>query len=216
MNSYFDEFNTLLSSEDKEACVRWALSKINNQEIDLLSLYTEILTPAMKLLVPDEINIGVSIWNEHVKTLIVRTIVESCYLTVCDERTRRCGEVLEDKVLVITPPDEYHEMGPRMAADFFIIAGFNVQYIGANTPNDALKAALLEMQPKYVAIGISNYYHLFSLPKMIDMIRSLSKPDMKIIIGGNAVQSDPELYTKVGADMQLNTFEEICQLREGK
>lgn len=47
MHPLYDEFNSYLSAEEKESCVQFVLSSLQNQSIDVITLYYDILTPAM-------------------------------------------------------------------------------------------------------------------------------------------------------------------------
>lgn len=213
MNPLYEEFKKLLESEQKEQCVNWALTHLKENKFTVVKLYSEILTPALNSITNPEDDIFTSIWKEHVKTSIVRTIIENSYPFALKERDTTCKGKLDQKVLVICPPDEYHEIGARMVADFFTIAGYTVIFIGANTPLEAFLSALTIEKPVITAISVSNPYHLFSTKKIIERIREKQISGMKIVVGGHAFANNPEAYKTIGADIQIQTFKELCELR---
>ncbi|HMF31113.1 MAG TPA: hypothetical protein VKK79_06850, partial [Candidatus Lokiarchaeia archaeon] len=113
------EFRSLLDQEKKEECVDWALAKVANNEIEVVQLYTDILTRTLNNITCEDEDKWACVWREHVKTGIVRTIIECCYPYVKTARDLRCGETRKGKALVLCPKEEYHELGARVVADFF-------------------------------------------------------------------------------------------------
>lgn len=205
-----DEFSRLLATNNKNACVEWFLGKMARDEItSIVELHATVLAPSLNVIACTEENKARCIYDEHVKTAIVRTIVELAYPHVVKERgSRNKGK----KVIMLCPPEEYHDVGARMAADFFTIAGFDVIFVGANTPKNALAAAVSDLAPDYVAISVSNPYHAFAVQKLIEELRRAGQGAVKIVVGGSALVKVPDMYKTLGADMHLTSFHDIEQL----
>jgi methylmalonyl-CoA mutase cobalamin-binding domain/chain len=212
MEELYQDFFALLDQAKKDECVDWAMAKLASQEIEIVQLYTDILAKSLNNLECVDEDKWACIWKEHVKTGIVRTIVECAYPYVRETREARCGATRTERVIVVCPKEEYHELGARIVTDFFTMAGYDAIFIGGNTPEEAFLSAIALEQPKYVAISVSNPYHLFAAQKMIQKLRVRGGEQLEIIVGGQAVQKDPMTYQKIGADRQLNTFDEICKL----
>jgi len=211
----FEDFSLLLEREDKEKCVDFVVSRLSSGQLDVLSLYNEILTPSLNRIVCKPEETDHMVWREHVKSAIVRTVLECSYPYVLRERDRKYGGKRGRKVIVVCPSDEYHEIGPRMVADFFTLLGYDVTFIGANTPQMNVVSAVLETKPKYIAISVTNYYNLVAAQKTISLLRESGASGFKVIAGGNAFRRNPDEYKRIGADMLLYTFEDISKLREG-
>jgi methanogenic corrinoid protein MtbC1 len=214
----YKEFIKLIESEDKEKCVEFVLSKLDKHELDVLTLYREILTPSLNTMDCEDEELNVCIWKEHVRSSIIRTIIECCYPYLIRERDTKYKVRPGDKVVVVCPEEELHEIGPRMVADFFTILGFDVLFVGANTPRDNILAAIQYDKPKYIAFSVTNFYNLVAAKKTIRKIRKLrdSKGQKyKIIVGGNAFKNNPRIYQEMGADHQLQTFEDLRRLVGG-
>ena len=79
MHPLYDEFVSYLDDEDKEKCVQFVLSNLQNHALDIVTLYNEILTPALYADFCKEEEKEICIWKEHIRTSIVRTIIECCY-----------------------------------------------------------------------------------------------------------------------------------------
>ena len=136
MHPLLNEFKTLLDTADKAACVELILAKLNSKDIDIITLYTQVLSPALNEPFCKDSQRSVCIWEEHTRSSIIRTIIECCYPYVIRERNKIFGSNTRGKVIVVCPTEEYHELGARMIADFFALASFDVTFIGANTPQD--------------------------------------------------------------------------------
>ena len=69
--------------------------------------------------------------------------------------------------MLVCPEEEYHDLGIRMGADFFTIAGYDVTYIGSNTPKSNILSAARFLKPDIIDISVSNYLNLVMLEKII-------------------------------------------------
>jgi methanogenic corrinoid protein MtbC1 len=215
MNPLFPEFISHLEKENKESVLHFVLSKLDNKEIDIITLYEDLLKPAlndMKCDGPDEL----CIWKEHVRSSIIRAIIENCYLYVLKERDEKYSPKKNGKkVLVICPTEELHEIGPRMVTDFFTLCGYNVIFIGANTPKKSFISAVDIIKPQYIALSVTNYYNLVATQRVIEELRKQKYKDFKIIVGGHAFDRNPDISSDMGADLLLKTFKDIRELDGG-
>jgi MerR family transcriptional regulator, light-induced transcriptional regulator len=217
MNPFYQEFMVMLNRLDKEQCVSFILEKLAGHEIDIVRLYSEILVPAQYEDLCKNGRVEDCIWEEHVRTSIIRTIIECCYPCVIRERDHKYVSTLKSKVVVVCPPEELHEIGARMIADYFTLCGFNVVFIGANTPQKDILHGIEYSRPEFVAISITNYYNLLAARNTVQMITDLkSTLPFKVILGGRACRTNPAACGQMGADMVLDGFEDIRALSGGK
>lgn len=208
MNKYYDKFIEYLYNEDKENSVNYVLSLLQNDEIDIINLYEKVLAPSLNNMVCNIEEKNVCIWKEHVRSSIVRTIIECCYPFVINTKKKSIGK----KVLVFCPPEEYHDIGARISVDFFTLYGYNAIFVGSNTPKEDIINSIEYTKPSYVVISVTNYYNLFAAKKVIEDIRKLNYKDFKILVGGNAFKINSDTYKKVGADLFIDTVEQIENL----
>ena len=212
MHTLYEEFITHLEGEDKWSCLNYALSKLRSGEVDVVSLYEQLLAPSLNKMECHE-DQDTCIWKEHIRTSIVRSILESCYPFVIRERDYKYKGPVQKKAIVVCPTDEYHEMGARMVADFFALSGFTTVFIGANTPESVIVSAMRYHRPDYVAVSVTNYYHLFSVKRLISSIREAMPEGSKVVVGGSAFIGRHGAVEEVGADLHLRTFSDIMGLR---
>lgn len=215
MDTVHENITEFINGEDKEKAVNYVLEVLSRGSIDIVTLYEKVINPALNGIssykCPQEINI----WQEHIRTSIVRTIIECCYPYVIKERDYKYRKKIDKKVIVLCPSEEYHEIGPRMVTDFFTLHGYNAIFVGGNTPKEEILAISSVHNPNYIALSVSNYFHLVTAQRAIENIRLNYKYPLKIIVGGYAFKRNPKAYLDIGADILLENFEDIGRLEEG-
>jgi len=214
MNKLYSEFKNIIETEDRNQALNFIIEKLNGGEITIIPLYEELLKPVLKNMESsgDE---KMDIWKEHIRSSIVKTILENCYPYVIKERDAKFGVETKKRVAIICPAEEYHEIGARMVADYFTLLGYQATFVGNNTPKEVFIKGIETQNLDYIAISISNPYHLVSARNTIEMIRKSSK-EIKIIVGGNALLKLGEKQERLDADYYLNTFDDIIAITGGK
>ncbi|MHB1018048.1 MAG: cobalamin B12-binding domain-containing protein [Coriobacteriia bacterium] len=122
-----------------------------------------------------------AVWEEHYATSTVRTIVEACQPLV----TERAAASIGRTVVLATPPDEYHDLGLRMLADRFTLAGWTAHLLGGNVPARELIAAVAELAADAAVISVYTHFHRFALKEYVDALRA-AYPGLRIWVGGAA------------------------------
>jgi len=214
----YDRFRALLDAEDKEACVLQALAWLDGGDLDIVELYEGILARAAREQHCRRRDRQLCVWEEHVRTSIIRTVLECCYPHLMRERRRREGDVSRGGVLIVCPTEEYHELGARMAADLFTLCGFDVTFVGSNTPQqDIIEAASLT-RPAFVGVSVTNPYNILAARRVIQQlrdVRSRTAGAFRIIVGGYAFEHDPRLVDELGADQLVRDYGDIRRLAGG-
>ncbi|MDF2537310.1 MAG: cobalamin B12-binding domain protein [Herbinix sp.] len=216
MEQILKEFEILFEDEKKEEAVKYILNKLNLKEIDVIELYSNILTPLlnnMKCKLEDK---RICIWKEHVKTAIAKTIVECCYPYVIDKRDSM-SKPSKGIAAVLCPPEEYHDLGARMVADFFTVCGYDAIFVGSSTPYKDFYNAIHMIKPDVVAISVSNYYNLVAAKRMIEEIKKVVEHPLKVVVGGYAFHGEEEnKFKSIGADYYAKTYEDIKRFADGE
>ena len=209
----YEEFLELLEAENKQKAVQYALGLLDSGKTDVRTLYAQILSPSLNQMQCRLDDKKICIWKEHVRTAIVRTIVECCYPYVVSERDK-IGPVKNKTAVVICPPEEYHDLGARMVADFFTLCGWDAVFVGGNTPYDDFYNAASQIKPDIIAISITNYYTLVAARKIIADLKALLDNSVKIIVGGYAVRESSGNFESLGADYRAETFDDIKKITD--
>lgn len=202
-----EELITLIHEENREKAVLLALDLLEKEELDIVTLFENVLREALYRIDCKELD-KECIWREHIKTSIVRTILEVSYPYILKESKQ--VKKKNKKVIIVCPSEEYHEIGARMAHSFFILKGYESIFIGANTPLEVILDSIEFIKPEYVAVSVTNFYNVIKAKKTIQSIKQ-KDPTIKILAGGQAFNQEKALES-VDADFHLTTFDSIDQI----
>lgn len=128
-----------------------------------------------------------NIINEHMFSNHIKTILENCVTEVYKQAKAFNGKT----VLVCGLEEEFHEIGLRMIVDYFRLAGYKTVYLGCNIPNEDIVKAAIQNECDYIAVSVTNFYHLPKLVKLATLVKNNSKA--KLLAGGQALTSNPGL-----------------------
>lgn len=207
-------YNRLLESlknQDKEASLNICMEALDQGQIGVVDLYENVLRPALNNIIEEYEDDEELIWKEHVRSGIIRTIIENSYPYVMKAR-KRLNRRINKGVIVLCPRFEDHEIGARMANDFFTIAGYNATFIGGNTPEETILQAIEHTRPRYISMSITNYYNLIAAKDTIELIKRESPYTMKFLLGGYAFTKDNNYHKDIGGDLLLKSFKDILEL----
>ena len=207
-------FVRFLEDNDREGAVAFALSLLDSGDMTVPRLYETVLTPALnRLVVPRETEDNL-IWREHMHSGMVRSVVESCLPYVYKAREALKGHGDQGLVLLACPQEEYHELGVRMGADYFLMLGYRTVYVGSNTPRDTLVSAVEETKPDIVVLSVTNYLNLAQIPAIVQALRAVSG-DLKIYLAGSALQHTGKTAADFQTDGIVNSYDDVLGIREG-
>ena len=122
-----------------------------------------------------------SVADEHVATAVVQSVVASFYPSFPWAPEGPKG-------VVACVSGERHELGARIAADMLSYDGWNVTFVGADVPQDALLALVARERPRLVGLSIALPERLPELRETIAQLRKLA-PAPKLLVGGRAISS---------------------------
>lgn len=137
----------------------------------------------------------ISVAQEHYCTAATQLIMSQLYPYIF--ATEKSG----GRLVATCVSGDLHELGVRMVADFFEMAGWDTYFLGANTPIPAVVQAVIERKATVLGISATITYHVRTVAEMIAAVRA--SPDcagVRILVGGFPFNLDPELWRKVGAD----------------
>jgi methanogenic corrinoid protein MtbC1 len=137
--------------------------------------------------------IGVA--DEHLATAITQMVMSQLYPMLFS------GPRLPQTFVSACVGGELHEIGARMVADFFEMAGWKTYYLGANTPANGVIRTICERKADVAGISVTISYNVAAAADIIRAIRSdASCRDTKVIVGGYPFRVAPELWKTIGAD----------------
>lgn len=185
---------SLLLQGDSSTSLQLANQSVQTID-DLKHFYLDVVCPVMcrigLLWERDEISVA----EEHLATAIIGRIAASFYPRFANL------DIYRGKVVVTAGPNEFHELGARMVADFLEMEGWDVTYLGVNIPKEALLVILKQHKPFIVALSVATVFNLDHARLAIEMIREDQETKgIKILVGGFAFNGMTQLWNDLGAD----------------
>jgi MerR family transcriptional regulator, light-induced transcriptional regulator len=156
----------------------------------------------LHIIQPSLYNIGeewqanrVTVAKEHMATAIALSVMTIGLLRSAPPAT------LGKRALLACVEGNDHTVGLRMVADAFQLAGWDVQYLGANMPTAAIIRQAADWQPDLVGLSVSFAQQLRVVRDVIMQLRErLGEARPAVIIGGHAINRFNRLAEMVGAD----------------
>lgn len=211
MEKIYNTVKDYITNEDRAGLVEYVISLYNDKKITVQSLYQNVLHKVLNEITCMKNNSS-CIWKEHVQTSIVRTVIECSYPYIIKE-VKKKSKLMNESVIVVCPPEEYHEIGAKMAHDFFLLEGYDTTFIGANTPLKDIVSAVECIKPKYIALSVTNYYNIFNAKKIIDTVKVIKK-DIVVVLGGQAFKSRHALEN-MEYDFYLDKCSDVSKIQKG-
>lgn len=199
-------FLSLLLHGDTHGCLKLAEQSINTTE-ELKHFYLKVVWPSMtKIGQLWELN-QISVAEEHLSTAIVGRVMAALYLRFAQFTVTR------GTVVVSAGPNEFHEIGARMVADFMEMAGWDVVYLGANTPTVELLECIKKHTAFAVALSVATVFNIDNANQTIKVLKEdMETSNCKILIGGLAFSTVPELWREIGADGSADNAENAVEV----
>lgn len=134
----------------------------------------------------------INVAQEHLATSISQLVLARLY-----EHIPR--EPANGKLAVVACIEgEHHDLGARMGADFLEMAGFDVRFLGANVPIEALTELVKELAPDLVGLSVAMTYSVPTLVRTVASLRAVAGERLPILVGGHVLAWAPELEAQLG------------------
>lgn len=178
----------LFERHDRAAAVAVALEAVETGEVDIPTLYRDVLVPAIRQVGSDWQSGRTRVWEEHLASAVVRTIVEALFPRV--QALKAAAEPAGRGVLLACVVDERHDLGLRMLADMFDLAGWDTHYLGADTPTMQIADAAAQLEVELVVLGAVTLHERLQTRHVIDELRR-RLPAARILVacGGDVCDS---------------------------
>ncbi len=137
----------------------------------------------------------ISVAQEHFCTAATQLIMSQLYPHIFrTERAHRC-------MVATCVGGELHEIGVRMVADFFEMAGWDTYYLGANTPTGGILRTLDERRAQVLCISATITFHVSDVADLIAQVRASDVGKrVKILVGGYPFNISETLWQSIHAD----------------
>jgi methylmalonyl-CoA mutase cobalamin-binding domain/chain len=210
--SRFLESEDQLAASPEEAwpqAAQFELSLLAGQQHEALSVVSECIDSGHSLVEveqhiirPSLYHIGerwqanqVTVASEHLATAIAQSIM------IVGLLRSPPPEAIDKRILLACVADNQHAIGLRMVADAFQLAGWDVQYLGADVPTSSIVRHAEDWQPDLIGLSVSFAQQLRVVEQVISRLNErlgIGRP--AVIIGGLAINRFSRLAEMVGAD----------------
>lgn len=172
-----------LRAHDKAKAVRTAVEAVTSGYVTIGVLYRDVLTPLLVAEGAGWQRGTVAVWEEHLASASVRTIVEILYPGVL--KAKAAAPETGRSVLLACPPEEAHDLGLRMVADRFDMAGWTTYFLGADTPLDEIADAARRLGVDAIVMSSSTHWHRVAVRHAVDYLKG-ALPHVDVWVGGPA------------------------------
>ncbi len=162
---------------------------------DLEDLYMELFQPVM-------IQVGnlweaghITVAQEHLASAVIGRLMAG--FSTFRFQTERLG----GRAVISAAPSELHEIGAWMVSDLLELAGWQVRYLGANTPEKDLLQLVSTFRPHLLALSVTMPYHI---DRAVSVVRKLRNdpvlPGLHIMVGGRGTSHMQDMLLAEGVN----------------
>jgi methanogenic corrinoid protein MtbC1 len=175
----YNRYLEALLRGDSGTCLRMA-GGLLSEKVRPVALYVDLLQRSLYQVGELWEHNRISVAAEHLATAITERVLAAIYPSLLQGTTPH-GRA----AILCCSANEFHQIGARMVADLMESKGWNVSFLGANTPVDDLLALIDERSPEFVGLSVSLYFNMATLYRLIDQIHGNHRT-LDIIVGGQA------------------------------
>ena len=148
----------------------------------------------------------ITVAQEHMATAIVQFVLAQLYSSLDRSAPVR------GNALVTGVEGELHQVGANLVADALELDGWRVHFLGTNVPHDGIIAAAAEMKADVVGISATMIFNVDPVARLVDSVRAMKGTAPRILVGGGAFRSAPNLWKDVGADGSARDVRGACAI----
>ncbi len=204
-----DKFLQALIQGDRKTALQMSQERTKAPQ-DLKIFYQQILQPVMYRIgdMWEQGNLSVS--REHLASALANMAVSNQYIQLLSDSEFRKG-----KVLVTAAPNEFHVLGGQMIANCLEAEGWDVNYLGADTPLADLVDYVSEQQPDIVGLSVTMTFNLVSAKDIVEGIKKqFQHSPPRIMFGGLVFAKHPELVSLLGGDGYAENCTQAIELAQ--
>jgi methanogenic corrinoid protein MtbC1 len=165
-----------------------------HQGHSVVDLYVEVLQWAMYRIGQLWERNQITVAKEHTATAITQFVIAQIYPLIQLPKQSR------GKVVITGVAGELHQIGGNMVADVLEATGWDVRFLGTNTPLNGVLDAVEEHNAGILGISATMLFNIPNVMRLIDAARKKVGNRIRIVVGGAAFHSTPMLYESIGAN----------------
>ncbi|HEX5591825.1 MAG TPA: cobalamin-dependent protein [Solirubrobacterales bacterium] len=172
--------------------------------VPLATLYQRVIAPAMHELGRLWEKGAITIADEHLATALTQRVLAAV----------RTPELLEEtlparpdkpRALLAAVQGEQHALGLRMAADLLEDSGYQVAYLGADVPTEALLQAVRTLSPDLLGLSATMPESARRLEDVVELVGD-ERPRLPLLLGGQGSGSP-----RLGEGIRIDDLERLSE-----
>ncbi len=159
----------------------------------VIDLYVEVLQAAMYRIGRLWEENRITVAQEHMATAITQFVIAQLYPLI------EVPQTPAGKILITGVPGEFHQVGANMVADVLEASGWDVRFLGADTPSKGVLDAIEEHEARILGISVTMLFNVPQVIRLAEQVREKTADRISIIAGGAAFRLAPGLCEEIGA-----------------
>jgi methanogenic corrinoid protein MtbC1 len=159
----------------------------------VIDIYADVLQGAMyrigRLWEANQITVA----KEHMATAITQFVIAQLYPLIEVARKAR------GKIVLTGVQGELHQVGANMVADVLEASGWDVRFLGTNTPARGVLDAIEQHRAGILGISATMLFNVPNVARLAETVRAKLGERVRIVVGGAAFRSAPALCAEIGA-----------------
>jgi MerR family transcriptional regulator, light-induced transcriptional regulator len=174
-----------------------ALNDTLSGPADVDEIYLRVVAPCLREIGRSWAAGQTSVAQEHYFTEATRRILARLHPAVRTAYRPKQGR----RSVVFAVYGEMHLIGAQMVCDFLEMGGWDADFLGGNLSIRHALGALVGRPVDLLCVSVSLAQNIGAAEDLISAIRREPPLDsMKVLIGGQALESDSSLWSELGAD----------------
>lgn len=200
-----DRLVDALTAGDHEAATQIFAGRLHETD-SFLDTIDGLVQPAMARIGQCWEKGELSVAEEHLASATMQTIVAQ---NLPDLPVQGSGP---GSILLACVQDNDHQLGLRVLSDAFELAGWDVRYLGADVPTEALVAMVERWRPDVVGLSVSMGQHVETARDVVQRVRELGDPQPTLLVGGPLDGHHEEALETTGADAWVSSASEALRV----
>ncbi len=176
---YYNYLACLLSGEHHRC--QSIVTELLKQRVEIKELYVGLFQRSLYEVGEMWERRKISVAVEHMASAITESLLALVYPALFS------AEHSDKSAVIACVANERHQIGAKIVADFFELAGWHGYFLGANIPDRDLFQTIDDKRPQVIGLSLSTY---FNFPNLVKTIEDLTGryPESQIMVGGQGMR----------------------------
>ena len=202
-----DRFVAALVAGARSEALEIVLDDALADDVPIRTLYLDVVQASLQEIGRLWREKRITVAQEHAATEIARLALAQLRVHL------PCGRSNGKRVAVACVEGELHDIGARITADFLEMAGFAVQFLGANVPTTMLASLARQRPADGLALSATGTHTLGVVRRAIAAVRAAGGPGVAVFLGGRLFVRHPDLAEELGVPCAQTADEGVAIAR---